>query len=406
VYARRCFRPHRAACGALALCLAPVAVFGLCSCTPWFAVAATHAVTDLPVPATLPTPTPIAAATPLKIGIAFGNRLPGMSATNLGKALDDVTAVGGRWVRLDLDWNDVEPVDGAALRWTDFDRVVLAAKQRSLSLLPILTYTPAWARPAGCGSPMCAPADPARFAAFVRAAVRRYSLLGIHTWEIWNEPNLTIFWRPAPDPARYVTLLRQAASAIRAADPAATIVSGGLAPTDAAGGVPQLDFVAAFCRLGGNRLVDAIGYHPYSYPVTASDPAEWNAWSKIERTTPSFRSILAANGTPAMKVWATEFGAPTAGPGVEATNADKALSRSPDHVDAAYQATIAADAVRTAAASGTVAALFWYTDRDLGTSTATVENFFGLRDVTGGPKPAFTALRDAVAALRRQQPSG
>ena len=43
-----------------------------------------------------------------------------------------------------------------------------------------------------------------------------------------------------------------------------------------------------------------------------------------------------------------------------------------------------------------VTALFWYTDRDLGSDQSTSENFFGLRRADGTAKPAFHALQSAI----------
>src|SRR5690606_1671389 len=48
----------------------------------------------------------------------------------------------------------------------------------------------------------------------------------IHIYELWNEPNLSIFWRPAPNVHDYVQLVKAASSAIRAAHPDAVILAG------------------------------------------------------------------------------------------------------------------------------------------------------------------------------------
>jgi hypothetical protein len=65
------------------------------------------------------------------------------------------------------------------------------------------------------------------------------------------------------------------------------------------------------------------------------------------------------------------------------------------------QAVIAEAAVRAVEGNAAIRALFWYTDRDLGTDRATAENFYGLWRADGTPKPAYSTLRSAVAALRR-----
>jgi hypothetical protein len=101
-----------------------------------------------------------------------------------------------------------------------------------------------------------------------------------------------------------------------------------------------------------------------------------------------------------MPLWITEYGAPTGGPGPVWDGTPESLYRGPDHVTEAQQAQIAADSVATAASDIGVAALFWYTDRDLANRPQNdIEAHYGLRRVDGSPKPAYGAFRDAVARL-------
>jgi hypothetical protein len=165
----------------------------------------------------------------LMAGLSFSGQLSTLGPRQLAAALDDAVNVGAGWIRDGLSWAAVQPFPAGPDDWSGFDRVVAAARQRHLHLLVILGSTPAWDRPADCRQPTCAPERDAPFAAFAAAAVRRYAPLGVHAWEIWNEPNTLQFWRPGPDPARYASLLRAAAAAIRGADPAAAVISGGLA---------------------------------------------------------------------------------------------------------------------------------------------------------------------------------
>jgi hypothetical protein len=319
---------------------------------------------------------------------------------DLAAELNDATTLGVGWIRLDLGWNDIQPNNASSYDWSSFDRVVHAAQARGLSLMPVIDYTPPWARPAGAPSDNWAPwapADPSQFAAFAAAAVRRYAPQGIHTWEIWNEPNTSAFWAPTPDPKAYVKLLGLTVAAMRSCDPQVFIVSGGLAPEgDDAGDVSQLKYFASMCALGANRLVDAIGYHPYSYPATPQNPVQWNAWAQIATTTSSLRTILAQYGTPSLPIWLTEYGAPTDGPGTEATAQGWDESTQPDHVGEAFQATLATDSVEAALKTPGVRALFWYTDKDAGSDPSIAEDFFGLRRANGTPKLAFSALQSAI----------
>lgn len=330
-------------------------------------------------------------ATPraLNTGISYGDTLVWMSDERLGQALDDAADLGAKWVRADLSWADIQSDGPDAYQWPLFDRVLDAAQKRGLRVLPVLAYTPAWARVAGCTEASCAPADPAAFARFADAAARRYAPRGMHVWEIWNEPNLG-FWKPAPDPAGYAALLKATSRVIRAADQDATIVLGGLVPTETGPDrISPEEFTTLVLRDAGD-VVDAVGFHPYTYPHLASDHTLLGtSWDGIGR----LRNALTSLGRPQMPIWLTETGAPTGGPG-RASDGGSGLDVT--HVTEDRQAAIAADVITTAATTPLVDAVFWYSDRDLGTDSSTSENFFGLRRADGSEKPAYAALRGAL----------
>jgi hypothetical protein len=332
-----------------------------------------------------------------QFGIATGDILPFLTEPQLTTRLDQIAATGVTWVRLDLSWADVQPGGPHEYDWSRFDRIVTAARARHLTLLPTLAYTPAWARPRHCTTEKCAPANSTQFAAFARAAAARYAPDGITTWEIWNEENTPGFWSPTPSAAAYGALLIKAAAAIRAVEPKAFIISGGMAATlTHSGAINPLTFLRQLCTLGANRVINAVAYHPYTYPYLASYDAPFaTAWNKIAQTKPSLVSILANHGTPRLPIWLTEYGAPTAGPGRASDGKAASITPQTTHVTLKRQATIAANAVRTAASSPDIGALFWYSDRDLG-GNATNEGSYGLRHTDGTPKPALAAFRTAV----------
>ncbi|WP_436525465.1 cellulase family glycosylhydrolase [Actinoplanes sp. HUAS TT8] len=330
----------------------------------------------------------------MKTGIAYGDTLVWMSDEQLNQALDDAADLGATWIRADLSWDDIQGDGPDTYRWELFDRVLAAAQKRGLQILPVLAYTPGWARVSDCGEATCAPADPAAFARFADAAARRYAPRGLHVWEIWNEPNLG-FWKPAPDPSAYARLLQASSRAIRAVDAGATLVMGGLVPTgNGPGQVSPEEFITVVLREAGD-VVDAIGYHPYTYPHLASDHTLFGtSWDRIGK----IRDALDAAGHPDMPLWLTETGAPTGGPG---NASDGSSGINVTHVTEERQAAIAADVVTTAATTPLVDAVFWYSDRDLGTDSSTSENFFGLRRADGSAKPAYAALRNAMHSAAR-----
>ena len=341
-------------------------------------------------------------ATTLKVGLSYGDTLFADTPIALGATLDDASALGVGWIRVDLSWNDIQNQSPSKFNWGPFDAIVKAASARHLEVLPIIAYTPGWARGIGCGSDKCSPASSAQFASFASEAASRYAPLGVHDWEIWNEPNVVGFWKPTPDPIAYAGLLRLTSIAIHRVDGSATVISGGLAPAATIrGDISQLGFLSGLCRAGGLSWVDAIGYHPYSFPVPPNFNKPWNAWAQISQTAPSFESIMTACGQGSKKIWITEYGAPTNGPAVGATVNNYQIGRAPDHVDEALQAQMATDSVALAASTPTVGALFWYTNKDLGNNPTNREDYFGLRRFDGTPKPAWASLHQAIAALQK-----
>ena len=338
----------------------------------------------------------------LVIGLAYGDELPGMDEEMLASALDDAASMGAT-VRLDVSWADVQHDGPEVWDWSGLDRVVGAAAARGLGMIGVLAYTPAWARPDGCAGEKCRPASEEAFAAFAAAAAARYrERIGI--WEIWNEQNSTAFWAPVPDVAGYARLLEASAAAVRAVDPAATVLAGGLAAVPGEGGsITAPDFLRELCALGGQRLVDGVAYHPYTYPLLPSDRPEGfaTAWNAIRDTPGGLREILAAHGAPAMPIWLTEFGAPTGGPGTGSDGSPESIDETTTHVTEARQAEIARDSVAAAEADPGIAALVWYSGRDRRVPVGSGEDFYGLRRADGVAKPALAALREAAAGRDR-----
>ena len=178
------------------------------------------------VPAVVtPPPPPPTSSSPGTFGIAAGGAIEWANDTDLARELDGYKTIGASWLRSDLKWSVVESNRGV-FNWSIYDRLVAAAKARGLEIVFTLAYTPSWARPAGASDDKYAPSNPNDFGPFVRAAIARYSPLGVKTYEIWNEPNLQNFWKPAPNIAQYTALLKVAYANAKAADPSVTVLAG------------------------------------------------------------------------------------------------------------------------------------------------------------------------------------
>ena len=335
-------------------------------------------------------------------GISVADTLTGLSMAALNKQLDDIASLGVGWIRIDMDWSVVQRHDNHTYDWAGTDRVVAAASAHHLKVLAILVYTPKWARALGCQSNRCPPADPTQFGNFASAAAERYSSQGLGDWEIWNEPNTRGSWMPAADPAGYSALLRAGYTAIKQANPSAVVMTGGLAPFDTSdGNIAPVDFFAQLYEHDAQQYFDAVAFHPYSFPVLPSYAQKWNAWQQMADTQPSIRSIMLAHGDGEKKIWATEYGAPTGGPGSAADTGTLDLTHHYDHVTEGLQAQMASEAVQEMSKDSWAGPLFWYSYKDLGTSSSTIENFFGLLRADGSQKPSYEALRNAILAPLR-----
>jgi hypothetical protein len=329
-----------------------------------------------------PFPATARAGEPSQFGISTGGTIQNEDAATLANDLDAIQAVGSRWVRIDINWAAIQAGGPSSYNWAPFDRVVQGAAERGINVLGVIAYTPEWARPAGTNSHYGA--DPAQFAAFASVAVQRYAALGVHTYEVWNEPNVGAFWGPSPDPGTYTSLLKATYPAIKAADAGATVLTGGTAPsyTDGTNYSP-VDWLTAIYANGGGDSFDAVSHHPYCWPADPGDAESWSAWWQLYGTNPSLRSVMVDHGDRDKQIWGTEFGAPTNGP-------------PGSHVSENEQARMISKAYALWGKYRWAGPLFTYQARDIGTSTDTRENFFGLLRNDYSPKPAYGAYKAAA----------
>lgn len=330
----------------------------------------------------------------MNFGIA--TNLPAMTTPQLDAALSNMKSMGVTWVRYDMNWANIGSAGPGQYDWSNYDRVVSAVASYGLNSLPILDYTPTWAQDSACsGSQMCEPASASDFGQFAEAAASRYGPQGVRTWEIWNEPNISEFFQPAPDPGAYTALLQSAYRGIKSVEGGATVLTAGLAPaaTDGTDYAPP-DFLNGIYAAGAHGYFDGVGDHPYTWPYLPSFYLEGNAWSQLT----TLHDIMVDHGDGGKKIWITEYGAPTGGPGGEASSGQTTAEGGDDHVTDGLQALMVTNAVDEASSYPWVASFFWYNYIDDGTSADTVENFFGLLTPTGARKPAYYAYVAAIAS--------
>jgi polysaccharide biosynthesis protein PslG len=314
-------------------------------------------------------------------GVAgIGGQQPGIAfepAAKRNHDLDVIAAAGMTWVRADFYWSVIQAAGRSSFAWGPVDAFVQAATARHLNVLALVAYSPTWAR--SSTSDMAPPKDPHDYATFVHAAAQRYGPIGVHAWEIWNEPNLSRFWSPKADPAAYTALLKLAYPAIKSADPKATVVSAGLSPSlNSARDLSPLTFLADVYEHGGKGSFDAVGYHPYSYPNAPMFKASWNTFYR----TPDFHTVMTFFGDGAKKVWGTEVGYPT--------------GTSSQAVSDQRQASNLVAAIKQWRAWTFTGPLIVFTVRDASNNASSVDDNMGMLRVNGVAKPSFAAIRRAL----------
>lgn len=333
-----------------------------------------------------------------RFGIAAGSSLAGLSDSELNNRLAGMQAMNAGWVRFDFDWSNIQPDSANSYSWNNYDRLVAASNSHNLKVLAILDFTPGWARPNGCDSSHCGPKDNAAYARFAAVAVNRYKGQGVTAWEIWNEPNSPDFWQPKADPAAYTDMLAQSFNAIHSADPTAVVITGGLSPQSTGDkSYAPVDFLKAVYQNGGKPYFDAVADHPYTFPLTPKSNHN-QAWNQMAAARDSMRSVMIENGDSAKKIWITEFGSPTGGPGPVATLANPNLAAGPFVVDQPLQARILADAVELYKSYDWAGPFFYYSYMDAGTTNDTNENFFGLVTESGQHKQAYDVFKQSAAS--------
>jgi hypothetical protein len=319
----------------------------------------------------------------------FGVADPDLIDKNVAVQASQLAAmksIGIDSIRLDADWDEVQHLGPGMFDWRRLDQVVHSIRAAGLSVDLIIDGCPPWAAvPAAHGDPSPQPASPAQYATWAAEVAARYAPEGVRLFEIWNEPNNSVAWQPAPDPSAYTADLVAAYSAIKKVDPSAFIISGGLSPGPTYGSsISPISFLKAMYAHGAKGSFDALGFHPYSYPALPETFKAWSGWSQMAQTNPSLRSLMTSNGDAGKPIWITEFGAPSSGPGGVGDTA---------------QATAFNQAIAQADKTTWIGAFYIYSWQDRGTDPRNVEDWFGLVTAAGTPKIAY----DTVAAAAKYE---
>ncbi|WP_167103694.1 LGFP repeat-containing protein [Mycobacterium sp. DL592] len=313
---------------------------------------------------------------PTTIGFSQPGEFMSMTAADIGHTLDLMVATGAKTLRTVIPWSVVEQTKGT-LNWSLVDAVVNAAVARSMSILGIVAFTPDWARAAGTATMIGRPASVTDFAAFAKKAAARYNGK-ISAYEIWNEPNSSLFYSPGPDPTGYTALLKAAYPAIKSVSSSLQVVAGALgADVTSATATDPVTFLTQMYAAGAKNYFDALSFHPYQYSLSFSAGVDI-ANSPVQQLM-DMRTTMVTNGDSAKKIWATEYGEPTAA------------------VDENTQSSMINDVVTKWQELPYTGPVMIYTTRDKSTGSSDPEDTFGVFRSDWAPKIAQQVLQWQIA---------
>ena len=311
-----------------------------------------------------------------------------------------MTALKVGIVRQVFDWAGIETRPGS-YRLSYYDDYVGTMARQGIGVLPVLFDTPAFRsrRPSrGAKRGFYPPRRARDMGVFAAALVRRYGPGGsfwranpgipavpIRAWQVWNEPNLPVYWPEGPNPRSYVHLLRAVGRAIKAADRGAEVVSAGLPQSKL--GIGLLAYIRGMYRAHARGTFDQLAVSAYGRTA-----------GSIFRGVGRVRRTMNREGDRRTGIWITEVGWATGGPHTGFTTTPLRQARLIANLLNGLVARRGALRLR---------GVVYYTWRDQDPATA-MRDYWGLHtgllDVAGNPKPGYFAFRDTaqrIAAARR-----
>ena len=311
--------------------------------------------------------------------------------------LSAMSAIGVQTIRQTFDWSTIERRRGV-YDFSYHDAYVAKAAAHGIRILPALFNPPAFYRPTR-GRAACAPRKMATFARFAKAVARRYGRRGtlwrqhrglpknpITAYQIWNEPNLRIYWCDRrPNARKYVAMLRTVGRAIKTVDRNAHIVTAGIPPSKLKSAAPIERYVAQMYRAGARRYFDSLAVNSY-----ARNQRELRAAGRIDT------GAYEPQRRPAGRLWITEIGWGDRGPkhrlivgaATQARRITQAFERDPEG---------AAPAAAQRSRLLQLARCYRRYPPRTGTCGASTPDCL---DINGAFKPAFYAFKNGVARLR------
>jgi hypothetical protein len=303
-------------------------------------------------------------------------KYPNQESLNKAAALMKQAGVG--FLRLDFLWDDIEPKEGE-FDFRKYDAIVETLDKDNISILGILHYSANWS--SSCGRWNCPPSDNSLFVNYVTRVISRYKNK-VKYWELWNEPDSSVYWTPQDGLKSYCKLLKEVYIQAKKIDPECKILNGGLSN--------GLASVNKLYDNGAKDYFDILNIHIFESPLHANSIKAVTAYPKLAY------KIMSRNGDSHKKIWITEIGSPGVKKGLKVNN--WWMGKNPNEQE---QAGWVRQVYTQLLEDKNVEKVFWAFFRDCKCHWDNGIDYFGLVRWDFSRKPSFKAYKDCFNNWRK-----
>jgi hypothetical protein len=237
------------------------------------------------------------------------DRLALIPPDQLETRMDMIAASGAKVARVDLYWQNVAPTRPAnmddpndpAYKWDRYDQIFVGLKARKITPIVAVYSSPAWA--SGNKVRQSLPLynsqapNPGFFGRFMGVLAKRYSgrftsptfgkLPQVRNWELWNEPNLQLYFFPQYKGKKnvslkaYTLLVKNAYARIKKANPRAIVIAGSAGPKSKSdkSGIGSREWLAGIIK--SKVRFDAYSQHIYPAAAPKAKTKAFPSWRSI-----------------------------------------------------------------------------------------------------------------------------
>jgi hypothetical protein len=266
------------------------------------------------------------------------------------RALAMTRAAGASYVRLTVSWSSIAPSvrpDGfvatdptsKGYNWSNYDTIVKQVEAAGLTPILDVEATPKWAFAKRPSAPNAGTPKVAALGDFAKALAKHYDGSGsapaVHVFQVWNEPNVSLYLNPVKASV-YRSMVNAFAASVHGVSAKNLVVAGALDPFGHKRSKKQHWNSVAPLAFMRSLLCLSKGAHPHS---TCRTTIHFDAWSHHPYTfggafgharnpgdvelgdLPKMRTLLQAGlrahhirSTNGVRFWVTEFGWDTSPP--------------------------------------------------------------------------------------------